>query len=76
MNMAQNKSNNPNFNTIAFQRAALWKQLGLLGDPRCEERPEDNEILDVDSYKLCHQAMYRMLGCTVLFHILNRVLKT
>jgi nicotinamide phosphoribosyltransferase len=67
MNMAQNKSNNPNFNTIAFQRAALWKQLQLLGDPRTEERPEDNEILDVDSYKLCHQAMYRMLGCTGAF---------
>lgn len=48
-------------------RTTLWKALKLLGDPRTIERPEDNIILDVDSYKLCHQAMYGRLGVTGAF---------
>lgn len=49
------------------KRSALWAELKLLGDPRTESRPEDNMILDVDSYKLCHQAMYNVIGCTGAF---------
>ena len=55
------------FNNIALERAALWAKLKLLGDPRTIEAPEDNVILDVDSYKLCHQAMYGRLGVTGAF---------
>ena len=51
----------------AEQRAKLWAELKLLGDPRTFSRPEDNVILDVDSYKLCHQAMYGRLGVTGAF---------
>jgi nicotinamide phosphoribosyltransferase len=50
-----------------LKRAALWEQLKMLGDPRTIPRPEDNAILDVDSYKLCHQAMYQVLGVTDAF---------
>jgi nicotinamide phosphoribosyltransferase len=53
--------------STAEKRAELWAQLKLLGDPRTEENPEDNVILDVDSYKLCHQAMYGRLGVTGAF---------
>lgn len=51
----------------SLRRAELWQELKLLDDPRTIERPEDNIILDVDSYKLCHQAMYKKLGCTGAF---------
>jgi nicotinamide phosphoribosyltransferase len=53
--------------TINEQRAKLWEELKLLGDPRTIRRPEDNPILDVDSYKLCHQIMYKTLKCTGAF---------
>jgi nicotinamide phosphoribosyltransferase len=56
-----------NFSDVALRRAELWKELQLLGDPRTIERPEDNTILDTDSYKLCHQAMYNVLGVTKAF---------
>lgn len=48
-------------------RTQLWEALKMLGDPRTISRPEDNIILDVDSYKLCHQAMYGRLGVTGAF---------
>jgi nicotinamide phosphoribosyltransferase len=51
----------------SIRRAKLWADLKLLGDPRTIEKPEDNVILDVDSYKLCHQAMYGRLGVTGAF---------
>lgn len=51
----------------SLRRAELWQQLKLLDDPRTKANPEDNLILDVDSYKLCHQAMYKRLGCTGAF---------
>lgn len=62
----------PSYGNLEFQdasmvRAQLWAALKLLGDPRTIERPEDNIILDVDSYKLCHQAMYGRLGVTGAF---------
>jgi nicotinamide phosphoribosyltransferase len=56
-----------NFEQVALQRAKLWEQLKLLGDPRTIERPEDNTICDTDSYKLCHSAMYKILGVTAAF---------
>lgn len=56
-----------NFTDVALRRAELWKELQALGDPRTIERPEDNLILDTDSYKLCHQAMYRLIGTKAAF---------
>lgn len=55
------------FSETAARRAQLWAELKVLGDPRTIDRPEDNVILDVDSYKLCHAAMYDVLGCTGAF---------
>jgi len=55
------------FTELALKRAALWAELKALGDPRTIERPEDNAVLDTDSYKLCHQAMYNKLGVTAGF---------
>jgi nicotinamide phosphoribosyltransferase len=55
------------FAETANRRALLWAELKVLGDPRTIDRPEDNAILDVDSYKLCHAAMYNVLGVTASF---------
>lgn len=55
------------FDLIAQQRTALWAQLEALGDPRTLTSLSDNPILDVDSYKLCHQAMYSIIGVTKAF---------
>lgn len=52
---------------IIKRRAQLWAELELLNDPRTKTNPEDNVILDVDSYKLCHQAMYGRLGVSKSF---------
>lgn len=52
---------------VLQRRTALWAELEMLGDPRTVQAPEDNLILDVDSYKLCHQAMYGRLGVTKSF---------
>jgi nicotinamide phosphoribosyltransferase len=56
----------PTVDPIAL-RTTLWAALKIIGDPRTIEAPEDNSILDVDSYKLCHQAMYGRLGVTGAF---------
>lgn len=65
--VAAGKAQADQFIADSLKRAELWSQLKLLGDPRTIERPEDNIILDVDSYKLCHQAMYGRLGVTGAF---------
>lgn len=49
-------------NELLQRRAQLWAELELLGDPRTFVDATDNPILDVDSYKLCHQALYRRIG--------------
>lgn len=55
------------FDSVVQQRTALWSQLELLGDPRTITSLADNSILDVDSYKLCHQALYNIIGVTKAF---------
>ena len=57
------------------RRTALWAELELLGDPRTVTAPEDNVILDTDSYKLCHQAMYGKLGVTKSFSYIEPRIK-
>lgn len=47
---------------VLRRRTQLWAELQALGDPRTVASLEDNPILDTDSYKLCHQAMYGRLG--------------
>lgn len=49
---------------IMALRAELWAKLEVLGDPRTIERPEDNVILDCDSYKLAHAAMFKRMKVT------------
>lgn len=49
------------------RRAELWAELEVLGDPRTCVSLADNPILDVDSYKICHQSMYNRLGVTKAF---------
>lgn len=52
---------------IIRRRAELWAELEALKDPRTVVSFADNPILDTDSYKLCHQAMYGRLGVTKSF---------
>jgi len=52
---------------IIRRRAELWAELEALEDPRTITSLADNPILDTDSYKLCHQAMYNILGVTKSF---------
>ncbi len=52
---------------VLQERNRLWAALQALEDPRTKRDILDNIILDVDSYKLCHAAMFKELGVTAAF---------
>lgn len=61
---------------VLRRRAQLWAELELLDDPRTQTSLEDNIILDTDSYKLCHQAMYGRLGVLKSFSYIEPRIKS
>lgn len=63
------------FETRAKIRASLWEALKELGDPRTVSRPEDNPILDTDSYKIAHQPMYKKIGVQAAFSYIEPRIK-
>ncbi len=52
---------------VLKERNKLWEALQALDDPRTKHDIMDNIILDVDSYKLCHAAMFKEIGVTAGF---------